>query len=383
MLNLFYESKAFSSDSIGFSKGVAVSAVTIAPLTGKNMKNALLCLLFVFLGVFVSCDNNKYKQTYSEFPVVKEIKASRIINLDSLYIKVPLIKVKDSMCCICDMLAQDGFFFNLYTFPDFKHIKSFGRKGQGPNELTSIAGIDICDGKLYALAPNLHKVYIYDISSNDLEIIPKEILNIPDTLTTVDLAIEKEDKLFFSCLNQSYIAAKLDIHNNMSAEKYFNIPLQKHGGNLTWLSKIGYNAKKNVLVSVTTFREILFIRNMNDKYAKEIIAVGSLGTPEKSQIKEYEIPNNTCFMQLFCGDEYIYTTFSGANINDILINNNVSNTPQIKINVYSYDGKPIIQYVSEIKDNSICICYVDEYSKKLFAFSNETDPASIGVFEIE
>lgn len=345
------------------------------------MKNVFYILL-IFLLVFISCNNNKYKQTYVEFPNVKEIKASQIIKLDSLNISAPLIKVEDSLCCVCDVMAVNGFFFNLYTFPEFKYIKSFGAKGRGHNEIISISGVDINNGKLYALCPASRKIYVYDILDSDLNTF-KEVLNIPDSLNALDITIGKDNELFMSCLNSVYRAVGLNMLTDKSTGNYFTIPPQEYHKDLGWLDRIDYNTKNNTLVSATLFGEVLSIQNMDDKFNAEITAVGSLGTPSKSKIgiKGQQFPSNICFTQLFCGDEYIYTVFSGAKPID-LINNNISDTPPLKINVYSYDGKPVVQYIPDTKD--VSICYVDESSKKLFTLSTGLDGEYvISIYELE
>ena len=100
-------------------------------------------ILLIGISAIISCTDSpgtRYPRRYSTFPNEKAISA-RVIDLDTVFFRYPFrVAVKDSIAIVMDLHNTD-YFFHAFTHPNWKHIVSFGKRGEGPEEMLSA---DIC-----------------------------------------------------------------------------------------------------------------------------------------------------------------------------------------------------------------------------------------------
>ena len=338
----------------------------------------IITMLLICIFTCLACEKSSKHYHYSEFPNKQSISARKIAQLDSLHIASPLVKVHGGMCCIGDVMATSGHFFHLYTFPDFKHVKSFGRKGAGPNELLSISALDMDDNHLYAMSPVNRKIYTYDLSSTSLDSFDK-VITIADSLSVFDIAVNQSDLFLSRIVSSSHRVKRLNMPDNKYKEDLIwdSLPL-KPEDNFSSLCKIDYNPSGKYIVSTSLFGEVLAIQNIDKSSTTTITAIGKLGHPRTSMINGRKMPNHTGFTQLVCGNTYVYTVFSGAKTVDLL-NGRAKIKPTI--NIYNYQGKPILQCITESQELNIFYC--DEDRGELYAISNDAEKGTnIILYEI-
>ena len=79
------------------------------------------------------------KAEHSEitFPLTEELQG-RVIPLDSVFFRYPCrLEVRDDRVVIEDLHGPDHY-YHLYTYPDFRHLHSFGQRGEGPEEMQTV-----------------------------------------------------------------------------------------------------------------------------------------------------------------------------------------------------------------------------------------------------
>lgn len=84
----------------------------------------------LFLGGCNSVSKEVYPR-YADFPEVRTLSQVKAISCDSVYLRYPYrVEIKDSLAVILD-LHPESCFLHAFTYPDWKYVVSFGRRGEG------------------------------------------------------------------------------------------------------------------------------------------------------------------------------------------------------------------------------------------------------------
>ncbi len=88
-------------------------------------------------GSLVSCsESSRHFPRYEDFPDEKALNA-QVIHLDTALFRYPFrIAVKDGIAIIMDLHNADCF-FHAFSYPEWKYMTSFGKRGEGPEEMSS------------------------------------------------------------------------------------------------------------------------------------------------------------------------------------------------------------------------------------------------------
>ena len=72
----------------------------------------------------------KVEHSEITFPVMQELQG-RVVSLDSVFFRYPYrLEVRGDRVVIEDLHGPDHY-YHLYTYPDFRHLHSFGQRGGG------------------------------------------------------------------------------------------------------------------------------------------------------------------------------------------------------------------------------------------------------------
>ena len=89
--------------------------------------------------LFISCTPESIdssKKAYTDFPQEQELKA-RTIRLDTALFRYPSrLHVRDGKAVVLDLHGTD-YFFHTFSYPDFRYLSSFGRRGDAPQDMLS------------------------------------------------------------------------------------------------------------------------------------------------------------------------------------------------------------------------------------------------------
>ena len=117
---------------------------------GKCLRQTVLyCFL---LTTAIGCSHNR-AHSYASFPVNISL-TGEVIDSDSAMLHYPFrIKHQDSLAVIMD-LHHPEFFYHSFTYPGFRYISSFGKRGQAPEENLSIENFRFSGGAMWGLDAN-------------------------------------------------------------------------------------------------------------------------------------------------------------------------------------------------------------------------------------
>ena len=125
-------------------------------------------LLYTLIGIscLVACTSSpdSHFPRYSHFAKTKALSA-QVINLDTILFRYPFrVTVRDSIAVVMDLHNMDHY-LHAFTYPGWKHVVSFGRRGEAPEEMISAADFQLNSlDSLWALDPNKMQITRWKIS---------------------------------------------------------------------------------------------------------------------------------------------------------------------------------------------------------------------------
>lgn len=332
--------------------------------------NKTVYILFFLLLVF-SCK----KQTEPEITLIKSTHL-KIDELDVIMKFPTAIIIKDSILYVMDRKPFD-YFIHTFKYPSMKYIRSFGKKGDGPNEYISIGGFIIDENYIYLFETNKGRLDIYNI--NDLSLVksvsyPQEIRPISQTTQFEDgfLTIDNTGTNRLAILDKSgNIVKKIHTIKNVNNEVSNLSPQLKatlHTALIDYSSKYQIAAVASLLGDVL---ELYYFKNQNQNQIEQKLIVGDGGYPNIDKIDGmiYMGKMEGFFDVKICDDE-IYTIYSGITRKEMIEmdrkNISVPNGGN-KIVVYDLKGNIVKRYGL---DRNIYGFWVDKKNKKIFAVDN-------------
>lgn len=331
----------------------------------KNRINQYLLFFSVLAVIFFSCREKQDIPDYIVFPQEKKL-TSHTINIDTVLFRYPFrIRIDDKLAYIFDLHNSD-YYFHIFSYPEFHYLTSFGKRGEGPKELTSPENIRLTTHKETWTLDSSKRILtktkylaetdsIYTIKTISLD---DELLHPLDFVNYNDTAFISPDYLGKSRLCMVNSEGKLirrigEIPTNQRNLLLENRPVFAQA----WRSFIDYNPQNGILATATQQGEILEIYNLRTGMHTRVS--GPNGEP-KFQIVEgqYAIPNGIKgFIDIQLTNKYIYTIFQGISKKE----RQQKMQKGIKmpeggqyIYVFTTEGKPVIKYELD--------CYIEGLS---------------------
>lgn len=313
---------------------------------------ALLCTILLFC----SCKNEK-NQVSTDFPETKELEILTMMGLDSIHARYPRMRIDGGYCCIADFDAYDCFFY-LYTFPELKYLKSFGRKGHAQSELTMLTDFDFKNGVVSALCGADRVIKLYNAISTQDEV---SVIHYDKTMDYSAISDNGNGCLYTYAMEGKNRIMMFDYQGNLLARR---LPLPSAieddmGFNANYLYQSVIYSTPEYFVSATIAGERIEIMENGTNSAKVIM--GNLGAPTM-----YEITFNgmtaqalryTTYVDLFVHDN-IYGLYMGDD------SRNKENNEH-SIRMFALNGASMRKYMipNGIEPNSI---YVDEDHDEMY-----------------
>ena len=125
-------------------------------------------LPYILIGIscLIACTSSPdlHFPRYSRFAKTQALSA-QVINLDTILFRYPFrVTVRDSVAVVMDLHNIDHY-LHAFTYPGWKHIASFGKRGEAPKEMLSAANIQFNSlDSLWALDPNKMEITRWKIS---------------------------------------------------------------------------------------------------------------------------------------------------------------------------------------------------------------------------
>lgn len=341
------------------------------------MKQILVVLSLLF---FLACSNSKQGEfsRYTAFKTEESLYAKSIA-LDTVIFRYPFrVAVKEHLAVVLDLHNADHF-FHAFSYPEWKHIVSFGQRGQAPEEMLSAETIRVC-------SPDS----IWTVDANKMEITRWRI-NVKEGIATREEAIPLDKELIRTldiCLADSGFITPDYTGENRYCLVDFKGRLQQTNGAIptektytsiakpalaqAWRSFMDYLPEKQLLVMATQLGEVLEIYQLKDGSRKVIY--GPHGEPEFQIHAGDGIPTGIMgFSDIRITNNYIYAVFHGQTFKEIM-QAQIKGTPLEDggryLCVFDHDGNPVKRYTL---DHAIYSIAIDEQTGTIIATDVNSD----------
>lgn len=261
------------------------------------MKNtSLLNLVYVVVALlFVGCSSVS-KETYpryADFPEVRTLPQTEAVSCDSVYLRYPYrVALKDSLAVILDLHPEECF-LHAFTYPDWKHVTSFGKRGEGPDDILSAERVRICSpDSVWVLDSNRRQITRWRISNGNAERV--EEINLDERLIrTLDFC-KTDEGFLVTDYTGNYRYHVLDQCGKIM-QSVGHVPSEKSIDDSdkvalaqAWRSFMDYNPKNGILAMVTQLGEVIEIFNL--KTGEHRVYYGPHGEPLFHISQGYGLP---------------------------------------------------------------------------------------------
>ena len=334
--------------------------------------------------LFISCTPESIdssKKAYTDFPQEQELKA-RTIRLDTALFRYPSrLHIRDGKAVVLDLHGTD-YFFHTFSYPDFRYLSSFGRRGDAPQDMLSAENFRWNGAFLWTLDSNKSELTRFGFALSDDSLLRQEAVNLDkDILRALDFVMCEDstfiipdysgDSRFCKVCRDGKLMHKFGVIPTVNEDALQNA---RPALAQAWRSFIDHNPRSGILAVATQLGEVLEIYNLKD--STHVVCMGPHGEPEFQVSGAYGIPTGIMgFSDVQVTDRAIYAVFHGRSFKDIARDaRNGINHPDGGqfIYVFSLTGKPLKKYVL---DHYICGISVDEQRGVIYATDvNEDEP---------
>lgn len=313
-------------------------------------------LYIIGISSLIACSGSPNKQfpRYSDFPETKAISA-QVIPLDTILFRYPSrITIRDRVAVIMDFHNADHY-LHAFTYPGWKHVVSFGKKGEAPEEMLSIENFQFNSlDSLWALDANKMEITRWKISLS--------------TGSAERVEKIKLDKKLVRSLDFHTMKSGFLVPDYMGEHRFWEVDNigrpSKSGGKIpsetidsktsypalaqAWRSFIDYNPDNGILALATQLGETLEIYNLKKNTQKTVYGPG--GEPVFLIAQDgTAVPAGILgFTDIKVTDKYIYTVFRGIKLKDKYAAYDRGEHPEEGArNIYVFDlqGNPIRKYL--------------------------------------
>ena len=347
-----------------------------------NLMKKLISLIVILGAVaFYACIGISPNASHTEitFPMTAELQG-RVVPLDSVFFRYPYrLEVRGDRVVIEDLHGSD-YYYHLFTYPDFRHLHSFGQRGEGPEEMQTVD--DFCwNGQtLWALDNIKSELVRWELNESRGKMLRTERIKLDKaTFRALDIVPFQDNSFLIPNYSGDSRFCQVD-RNGELLKKWGEIPterkddLQKYpyAFGYGWRSFIDYSPKTGTLVAATQFGEVMEIWNVKKNTHKVI--KGKLDEPQFEILPEYAVPAGFVgHNDIQVTDRAIYVIYRGISIKDDMLAHQ-KGKPLPKggktVRVFSLEGEPLKEYKL---DHSVCGIWVMEDEGRMWALDVNSD----------
>ena len=320
---------------------------------------------------------------YSEitFPISEEL-IGRTIPVDSVMFRYPYrLEVRKDRVVIEDLHGLEHY-YHLFTYPEFRYLSSFGKRGEAPDEMQTVDDFRWNGQTLWALDNIKSELVRWELNESRDKMIRSERIKLDKaTFRALDIVPFQNNSFLIPNYSGDSRFCQVD-RNGKLIKKWGEIPterkedLQKYpyAFGYGWRSFIDYSPKTGTLVAATQFGEVLEIWNVKKDTHK--VLKGKLGEPEFEILSEYAIPTGAVgHNDIQVTDCAIYVIYRGISMKDeMLARQKGKPLPSggKTVRVFSLEGEPLREYKL---DHSVSGIWVMEEEDKMLALDvNSNEP---------
>lgn len=324
---------------------------------------------------------------YAAFPLEKAITAQEV-SLDTVFLRYPFrVTVKDSVALIMDLHNAD-YYYHAFTYPAWKHIVSFGKRGEAPGEMLSAETFQFNSlDSVWALDANKMHISRWSISPASCSAEQQEIISLDKSLIrSLDFYVTDSCFLIPDYLGEhryhqvDYSGKPIKSMGKIPTEADYEETVRPALAQ-AWRSFTDYNAQNEIYTLATQLGEAIEIYNL--KTNTHTVLYGPNGEPQFKSVGAEGIPTGIMgFSDIQVTDRYIYTVFHGISFKEKAAAYQRGEKPEDGgryIYVFDLEGNPVCKYTL---DRAIYGIHVDEKANRIIA-TNVNSDNPIVEFEIE
>lgn len=293
-----------------------------------------------------------YLKEQNPFGEIVELQGKHITEADTFIFKLkePVMLIRDSLLLMKSYHAP----FYAFRFPDFTHIRTIGKTGNGPDEflvpqISPSANpehvaylLEGLNGNVYGLRRDLKPVYLHNIYAGEnkgygvdefTNISPNKYLYVYDS---------KPGRGIFQ-VEMDGDSARINEVFNLTLNKQMESPFAYYGS-------MAVNTQRNRMVYAYKYFKVVKFMDMEGKNVRTL-NFQQKGFDDGSLHMADGIDSNlTHYMQVLPTDDYVYITYSGRTPYEVAAENGKQNF-YMYIEQYDWNGNPVKKY--RINDFSI------------------------------
>lgn len=284
----------------------------------------LISLSFLLIAL-TACTSVSRKDVlpYADFPQTLELKG-KTVSPDTALFRYPFrIRVQDDRAVVLDLHGEE-YFCHAFSYPGFRYLSSFGKRGEAPGEQLSVENIRWGEGDWWTLDANKSELLRLGGGLSGDSLSRQETVRLDEALLRpLDLALYDDstflipdysgDSRFCQVSREGKLLCSIGgiPTANEEALQHARPALAQ-----AWRSFIDYNPRNGVLAAVTQLGEVLEVYNLKD--STHVVRIGPHGEPEFQVSQGYGIPTGIMgFSDVQVTDSAIYAVFHGRSFKEI------------------------------------------------------------------
>lgn len=314
-------------------------------------QNSLFLYILSVLSL-IACSGINERANYKSYPNFPDEIAlnAQAISLDTVLFRFPSqVKVKENVAVVMDLHNLDHY-FHVFTYPGWAYITSFGRRGEGPEEMLSAETFHFQSAdSIWALDANKMELTLWALSVKEKKAERVEAIAIDKKLVrTLDFFPVDSGFLVTDYMGEhryhtlSFEGEALSSEGEIPSSTTYKEEI-KPALAQAWRSFIDYNPRNGIFVMATQLGEVIDLYNLKEN--THTVIKGPHGDPQFDVVEGYGIPSGiNGFSDVKVTDHYIYAVFDGRSFKDLIARYEKGEEPE--------DGGPSI-YVFDLKGNPV------------------------------
>ena len=172
-------------------------------------------------------------------------------------------------------LHPDSCFFHAFTYPEWRYVASFGKRGEGPEDILSAERVRICSpDSVWVLDSNRRQITRWRISNGNAERV--EEISLDDRLIRILDFCKTVEGFLVTDYTGNYRYHVLDQRGKI-IQSVGHVPSEKDVDDSdkpalsqAWRSFMDYNPKNGVLAMVTQLGEVVELFNLRPESTRSI-----------------------------------------------------------------------------------------------------------------
>lgn len=347
-----------------------------------SLCSLLGCCLFLLLG-WSACrsrhnvaDGRHYYEKFSQTVQLRSVDIP--LNEDSVLLRYPFrvrVNREKTRAVILDY-HHDSCFYHLFTYPDFRYLCSFGKRGQGPEETLSGDDIRWDDSLIWTVDANRREWQVFRPQGRGVELVRQ--IDLTATLRPLNFVLADDSLAYIPDYSGRSRLLCVNCRGEITATMGHIPTSETHISSeaalsQAWRGFLSFNPRNGVLAVATQLGEVLEIYHPADSL-NPIVVQGPAGEPSFQNVDGYAVPDGIMgFSDVQVGDSCIYAIFQGQSFDEIghiLSEGRVQNDGGRFIYVFSLSGEPICNYELDCKVSGF---YVDEVRRQIVATRVNSD----------